>query len=78
MFLVEIRGGMSLYTAFLHNIYNPFWHNIKGSGYKVGVKFDKESLVLEQSNYTTKIVNQCKSLSFGFVIGQIILLEILY
>ena len=57
MFLVEIRGGMSLYTAFLHNIYTPFWHNIKGSGYKVGVKFDKESLVLEQSNYATKIVN---------------------
>lgn len=57
MFLIEIRGGMSLYTAFLHNMYTPFLHNIKSSGYKVGVKFHKEPLALEQSNYTTKIVN---------------------
>ena len=56
MFLIEIRGGMSLYTAFLHNMYTPFLHNIS-SGYKVGVKFHKEPLALEQSNYTTKIVN---------------------
>ena len=34
-----------------------FLHKIKFSGYKIGIKFDKEPLVVEQNNYVTKIVN---------------------
>ena len=40
---------MPLYTAFLHSI--------KLSGYRIEIKFDKDPLALEQSNYLTKIVN---------------------
>ena len=40
---------MLLYTAFLHSI--------KLSGYRIEIKFDKDPLALEQSNYLTKIVN---------------------
>ena len=32
-------------------------HTIKLSGYKVGIKFDKHRLAVEQNNYTNKIVN---------------------
>ena len=32
-------------------------HSKKLSGYKVGIKFDKDSLAVEQNNYATKIVN---------------------
>ena len=32
-------------------------HNIKLSGYRMGIKFDKDPLAAEQNNYTTKIVN---------------------
>ena len=32
-------------------------HGIKPSGYKMGIKFDKDPLAVEQNNYLTKIVN---------------------
>ena len=32
-------------------------HNVKLSGYKIGIKFDKDALAVEQNNYLTKIVN---------------------
>ena len=32
-------------------------HNVKLSGYKMEIKFDKDPLAVEQSNYTAKIVN---------------------
>ena len=32
-------------------------HNIKFSEYKIGIKFDKDPLAVEQNNYLTKIVN---------------------
>ena len=34
-----------------------FLHSIKLSGYKVGIKFDKDPSAVEQNNYATKIVN---------------------
>ena len=38
-----------LFTAFLYRI------NL--SGYRMGIKFHKDPLAVEQNNYTTKIVN---------------------
>ena len=32
-------------------------HSIKLSGYKMGIKFGKDPLAVEQNNYLTKIVN---------------------
>ena len=31
-------------------------HSIKTSGYRIGIKFHKDLLALEQKNYSTKIV----------------------
>ena len=38
-------------------LYNAFFHSIRHSGYKVGIKLDKDSLAVKQKNYTTNIVN---------------------
>ena len=38
-------------------MYTAFLHSIKLSGYKIGIKSDKDALAVEQSNYLTKIVN---------------------
>ena len=38
-------------------LYTAFLHSIKLSGYKMGVKFDKDPFAIEQNNYLTKIVN---------------------
>ena len=32
-------------------------HNVKLSGYRIGIKFDKDALAVEQNHYLTKIVN---------------------
>ena len=45
-----------VYTSKLKPIYTAFLHSIKLSGYKVGIKFDKDPLPVEQSNGTTKII----------------------
>ena len=33
------------------NLYTAFLHSIKVSGYRMGIKFDKDSLAVEQNNY---------------------------
>ena len=38
-------------------LYTAFLHSIKLSGYRIGIKFDKDPLAVEQSNYISKIVN---------------------
>ena len=38
-------------------LYNVFFHRIRHSGYKVGIKLDKDPLAVKQKNYTTNIVN---------------------
>ena len=48
-----------LYASKLTPLYTAFLHNIKHSGYKVGVQFNNSVLVLEQNNYVTKILNAC-------------------
>ena len=48
-----------LYNSKLKPLYSAFLHGITLSGYKMGIKFDKYPLAVEQSNYFTKIVNVC-------------------
>ena len=48
------RGFIFLNLKPLHT---AFWHSIKFSRYRMGIKFDKDPLAVQQNNYTTKIVN---------------------
>ena len=41
----------------LKSLYNASLNSIKLSEYRIGIKFDKEPLAVEQNNYLTKIVN---------------------
>ena len=38
-------------------LYTAFLHSIKLSWYRIGIKFDKDPLAVEQNNYLTQIVN---------------------
>ena len=46
-----------VYNSKLKALYTAFLHSIKLSGYKMGMKSDKDNLATEQNNYLTKIVN---------------------
>ena len=46
-----------MYTSKLKPLYTTFLHSKKLSKYKVGIKFDKGLLAVEQNNYATKTVN---------------------
>ena len=46
---IILNLSQPLYTAFLHSI--------KLSGHMIGIKFDKDTLAVEQNNYLTKVVN---------------------
>ena len=46
-----------VYNSKLEPLYPAFLHGIKLSEYKVRIKFDKDRLAVEQTNYATKIVN---------------------
>ena len=46
-----------VHNSKLKPLYTTFLHSIKLSGYKTGIKFDKNPLAVEQNNYLTKIVN---------------------
>ena len=46
-----------LFNSKLKSLYTAFLHSIKLSGYRMGVKFDKGPLGVEQNHYLTKIVN---------------------
>ena len=50
----EIKG---VYTSKLKPLYTAFLHGIKLSGYRMGIKFEKDPLAVEQNNYATKIVS---------------------
>ena len=45
------------YTSKLKPLYNVFVHSIKLSGCRMGIKFHRDPLALEQNNYFSKIVN---------------------
>ena len=46
-----------VYNSKLKRWYTAFLHSLKLSGHKMGIKFDKDPLAIEQSNYASKIVN---------------------
>ena len=46
-----------VYTSKRKALYTAFLHSIKLSGYRMGIKFDKNPLAVEQKNHLTKIVN---------------------
>ena len=46
-----------VYNSKLQPLYAAFLHSLKLTGYKIGIKFNKDSLAVEQNNYLTKIVN---------------------
>ena len=48
-----------VYTSKLKPLCTDFLHSIKRSTDRTGIKFDKDSLAVEQSNNLTKIVNVC-------------------
>ena len=46
-----------VFNSKLKPLYTAFLHSIKLSEYRIGTKFDKDLLAIEQNNYLTKIVN---------------------
>ena len=46
-----------VYNSKLKPLYTAFLHSIKLSGYKMGIKFDKDPLAIEENNYASKIVS---------------------
>ena len=50
---VKLKG---VYTSKLKPLYITFLHTINLSGYRMGIKFDKNPLAVEQSNCATNVV----------------------
>ena len=46
-----------VYNSKLKPLYTAFLHSIKLSRYKMGIKFDKDPLAVEQNNYASKNIN---------------------
>ena len=46
-----------VYTSKLKPLYTAFLHSRKFSGYRIGIKFNKDILAVKQKHYLTKIVN---------------------
>ena len=46
-----------VYTSKHNPLYTVFLHNTKLSGYRMGIKFDKDPLAVEKNNHVTKTTN---------------------
>ena len=46
-----------VFNSKLKPLYTAFLHSIQLFGYRIGIKFDKDPLAVEQNNYLTKILN---------------------
>ena len=46
-----------MFNSKLKPLYTAFLNSTKLSEYRTGIKFDKDPLAVEQSNYLTKILN---------------------
>ena len=46
-----------VHNSKLKPLYIAFLHSKKRSGYRIGIKFDKDPLAAEQNTYLSKIVN---------------------
>ena len=51
------RKSKGVFNCELKPLYTTFLNSIKLSEYRIGIKFDKDSLAVEQNNYLSKIVN---------------------
>ena len=56
MFLVRNQREYIILN-YIKIYYTAFLHSIKRSGNRMGIKFDKDTLAVEQNNYVSKIVN---------------------
>ena len=54
---VLIWKSKGVFNSKLKPLYTAFLHSIKLSEYRIGTKFDKDPLAVEQNNYLIKIVN---------------------
>ena len=52
-----IWKSKGVYVSALKSLNTDFLQSIKISAYRMGIKFDKDPLAVEQKNYLTKIVN---------------------
>ena len=69
MFLV---GNLKAFSSSILSLqHTTFLHGIKHCECKIGIKFDKGPLVVEQNNYVTKMV-------YDYILGEITLLETLH
>ena len=50
---MESKG---VYNSKFKQLYTAFLNSIKLSEYRIGIKFDKDPLAVEQNNYLTRIV----------------------
>ena len=50
-------NSKGVFTWKIKPLYTAFLHSIKISGSKVGIKFDKDLLTVEQNNYKMKVAN---------------------
>ena len=48
-----------MYTSEPKSLYIGFLHSVKCSGYKMGIKFNKDPLAVEWNNSLAKVVNDC-------------------
>ena len=55
-YVLSQKSKLSRYSK-LKPLYTAFLNSIKISGHKVGIKFNKNPLAVEQENDTTKTVN---------------------
>ena len=51
---LEIKSGVYFKLA---PVYNAFLHDLKLSGYRIRIQFNKSIIVVEENNYPTKFVN---------------------
>ena len=54
---ILIWKSKGLFTSKLNPLHTPFLHSIKLFAQRMGIKFDKDALTVEQNSYATKIVN---------------------
>ena len=70
-------GNLKAFSSSILSLqHTTFLHGIKHCGCKIGIKFDKGPLVVEQNNYVTKIVNTY--MVYDYILGEITLLETLH
>ena len=55
LFTFLVRNQRKYFNSKLKPLYTAFLNSIKHSKYRIGIKFDKDHLAVEQNNYLSKI-----------------------